>query len=181
MSTFPFSPPSPAWPPGQVDPPFLPIHRQPLSTSFPCLLLLALSQVSGKGLTPGILRMLSHLPSSSRITAQRRDPAAEQAPVLDQASAAWMPGCQFGPLCTFLRLAPEALHLQASHWSLAQALNPRFSASPAGWSGWREHWELPILPAPLHGAVAERGQVQRHHSGHDQVSSSTAQHARGMG
>lgn len=49
-------PPSPVWPPGQADPPFL----SPSSFS-PCLLLhflLALSHISGKDPTPGILSML---------------------------------------------------------------------------------------------------------------------------
>lgn len=53
-------------------------------------------------------------------------------------------------------------------WSM-KGLNLRFSAFLAGWSGWRKYWKLPLLPAPLHGALAERGQVQCHHSGHDQV------------
>ena len=56
------SPPSPGWPPSQADPPFLPIHQQSHSSSFPCLLLFvpALSHVSGKDLTLGILRMFSN-------------------------------------------------------------------------------------------------------------------------
>lgn len=77
-----------------------------------------------------------------------------------------------GPNPPWAFLPRWALHLQASppgRGSPAGGLSPRVSAFPAGWSGWRKHRKLPLLPAPLHGAVAQRGQVQRHYGGHDQV------------
>lgn len=102
------------------------------------------------------------LSSGSRATAQAGTPCSMEY---------WDVGPS--PPCAFLlRLAPVSHHLQASHlgWvSPFDGLNPCFSAFPTGWSGWRKHWKLPLLPAPLHGAVAQRGQVQCHHSGHDQV------------
>lgn len=113
------------------------------------------------------------LSSGSRATAQGGDPTAEP-PALRRAPCSMQcQGAAPSPPCAFLlRLALVALHLQASHlgWvSPADGLNPCLSAFLAGWSGWRKHRKLPLLPAPLHGAVAQRGQVQRHHGGHDQV------------
>lgn len=35
---------------------------------------------------------------------------------------------------------------------------------------WSEHWELPLLSAPVHGAVAERSDLWRHHSRYEEVS-----------
>lgn len=109
---------------------------------------------------------------SSGSRAQGGDPTAE-------------PRCWGGPCCRQCRDAKPSLpcaflprpalvacHLQASHlgWeSPADGLHPHFSAFLAGWYRWRKHRKLPLLPAPLHGAVAQRGQIQRHHGGHDQV------------
>lgn len=35
---------------------------------------------------------------------------------------------------------------------------------------WSEHWELSLLSAPVHGAVAERSDLWRHHGRYEEVS-----------
>lgn len=40
----------------------------------------------------------------------------------------------------------------------------------AGWHWWREHWELPILPAPFHDPMAEGRGLQRHNRRPEEVS-----------
>lgn len=141
-------PPSPVWPPGQADPPFL----SPSSFS-PCLrlhFLLALSHISGKDPTPGILSML--FPVALRAMAQG-------------GSYSWAP--PRAGRRSVQRAVPSGS--PAPGILSVEGLNPHFSAFLAGWSGWRKHRKLPLLPAPLHGALAQRGQVQCHHGGHDQV------------
>lgn len=40
---------------------------------------------------------------------------------------------------------------------------------PSGRQWWSQNWELPLLPATLHGPLAEGCDFQRHHCGHKKV------------
>lgn len=57
------------------------------------------------------------------------------------------------------------------HWSHARVKAQLSSPSvPTGKRGWGERGVLPLLPAALHGAAAQRGALHPHHCGREEVS-----------
>lgn len=68
-------------------------------------------------------------------------------------------------LITFLRMTENTFYWRSARWTMNSCRGLAHFSSRcllAGRQRWGEHRQLPLLSAPLHDPVAQRGRFQRH-------------------